>query len=74
MLVVVPATFMMVDLFVAIMQLTVSVAIMQLEVFAAFMQVKFSAAKMWVTIFIELMHVGVCYNHAGSVFYGALCT
>ena len=45
------ATFMLVDLFVAIMHV--------LEVSAAFMQVKVSAANMWVTIFIEIMQVGV---------------
>ena len=50
---------MLVDLFVAIMQVTVSVAIMHLEVSAAFKQVKVSAANMWVTIFIEIMDVGV---------------
>ena len=32
---------------------------MQLEVSAAFMLVKGSAANMWVTIFIEIMPVGV---------------
>ena len=50
MLVVLSATFMLVDLFVAIMQGTVS---------AAFMQGKVSATNMWVTIFIEIMHMGV---------------
>ena len=48
--VVLPATIILVDF---------SVAIMQLEVSAAFMQVKVSAANMWVTIFIEIMQVGV---------------
>ena len=68
------AKIMLVDLFVAIMQVTVSVAIMQLEVPAAFMQVKVPEAKeLWVIIFIKIMHVGVCYNHAGSIFYSALC-
>ena len=42
-----------------IMLVNLSVAIMQLEVSAAFMQVKVSAANMWVTIFIEIMQVGV---------------
>ena len=32
---------------------------MQLEVSATLMQVKVSAANMWVTIFIEIMQVGV---------------
>ena len=73
MLVVLSATFILVDLF-AIMEVTVSVKIMQLEVSAPFMQVKVSAANMWVTIFIEIMHLEVCYNHAGSIFYSALCT
>ena len=57
--VVLSATIMLVDLFVAITHVTVSVVIMQLEVSAAFMQVKFSAANMWVTVFIEIMHMGV---------------
>ena len=48
------AIFILVDLFVAIMQVTVSVEIMQLEVSAPFMQVKVFAANMWVTIFIEI--------------------
>ena len=46
--------------FVAITQVNVSVAVMELEVSATFMQVKVSATNMWVTIFIEIMHVGVC--------------
>ena len=48
--VVLSATIMLVDLFVAIMQETVSVAIMQLEV---------SAGNMWVKTFIEIMQVGI---------------
>ena len=32
---------------------------MQLEVSAAFKQVKVSAGNLWVTIFTEIMHVGV---------------
>ena len=48
--VVLSATIMLVDLFVAITQGTVFVAIMQLEV---------SAANMWVIIFIEIVHVGL---------------
>ena len=40
---------MLVDLSVAMKQVTVSVAIMQLEVFGAHMQVTVSAAKMWLT-------------------------
>ena len=71
--VVLSAKIMLVDLFVAITQVTVSVATVQLEVSAAFMQVKASAANMWVTLFIEIMDVGVCYNHAGSIFCSALC-
>ena len=74
MLVVLFATFILVDLFVAIMQLTVSVEIMQLEVSAPFMLVNVSAANVWMTIFTEIKLVEVCYNHAGSIFYSALCT
>ena len=58
----------------AIMQLPTSVAIMQLEVFAIIMPVKISATDMWARIFIEIMQVGVCCNHAGGIFYSALCT
>ena len=50
MLVVLSATLILVDLFVAVKKMTVSVAIMQLEVSATLMQVKISAANMWVTI------------------------
>ena len=59
MLAVLSATFVLVDVFVAIMQVTVSVAVMHLEVSAKFMQVKVSAANTWMTISIEIMHVGV---------------
>ena len=52
---------MLMDLSVAIMQVTVSVAIMQLDVSAALMQVTVSAANMWVDNFY-------C-NYAG----GSLC-
>ena len=45
--------------FVAIIQVTVFDAIIQLEVSAAFMQVKVPAANMCMTIFTEIMHVGV---------------
>ena len=72
--VVLSATIMLMDLFVTIMQVTVSVAIMMLEVSAAFMQVKVSSANMWVTIFIEIVHVGDCCNNAGSISCSALCT
>ena len=68
MLVVLSATLILVDHFVAVMKVTVSVAIMQLEVSATLMPVKISAANMWVTIFIEIMQVGVCY-----ISYSALC-
>ena len=50
MLVIISATFILLDLFVGPMQVTVSVEIMQLEVSAPFMQVKVSAANMWATI------------------------
>ena len=53
------ATLMFVDLFVAVMKVTVFVAIMQLEVSATLMQVSVSAANMWVTIFMEIMQRGV---------------
>ena len=59
MLVVLSATLMLLDRFVAVKKMTVSVAIMQLEVSATLMQVKISAANMWVTIFIEITQVGV---------------
>ena len=52
-------TGMLVDLPVAIEQVTVSVVIMQLEVSGAHMQVTVSAANMWVTIFIVIMQMGV---------------
>ena len=68
------ATIVLVDFFVAVMQMTVSVAIMQLEISVAFMQVKVSASNMWVTIFIETVHMGVSCNQAGSIFCSALCT
>ena len=48
---------MLVDLFVAIVDVTGSVAIMQLEVSAALMQVTVSASNL--TIFIVFMQVGV---------------
>ena len=50
---------MQLTLSIAIMQLPTSVPIMQLEISATLMQVKVSAANMWVTIFIEIMQVGV---------------
>ena len=61
MLLVISTTFILVDLFVAIfMQVTdVSIAIMQVEVSAPLMQVKVSAANILVTVFIEIMHMGV---------------
>ena len=72
--VVLSLTGMLVDLSVVIMQVTVFVAIMQLEGSAAHMQVPVSAANMWVTIFIVIMHMGVCYNYAGGIFCKALYT
>ena len=50
---------MLVALFGAVMKVTFSVAIMRLEVSATHMQVKGSAANTWVTIFIEIMQLGV---------------
>ena len=52
-------TLVLVDLFVAVMKVTVSVAIMQLEVSATLIPAKISAANMWVTIFFEIMQLGV---------------
>ena len=48
MLVVLSATIMLVDLFVAITQVFASAAVVLLEVSAAFMQGNVSAANMWV--------------------------
>ena len=59
MLVVLSATFILVDLFLAIMQVTVSVEIVQFEDSAPFMQMKMSAANMWVTTFTEIMHITI---------------
>ena len=50
---------MLLDLFVAIMQVTVSVTVMQLKVSVALMQMKVFEVYMWKTIFIEIMQVGV---------------
>ena len=58
-MVVLSATFILVNLFVAIMQVTVSAEIIQSEVSASFMQVKRFTANMWVTTFIAIMHVEV---------------
>ena len=52
-------TLMLMNLFVAIKELTVSVAIIQLEVSATLMQVTVSAANMHMTIFIIIMQMGV---------------
>ena len=54
--------------FFAVMKVTVCIAIMQLEVSATLTQVKISAAYMWVTMFIEIMLVGI-----SGIFYSALC-
>ena len=65
---------MLVDLSVAIMQVTVSVAVIQLEVSAALMQVKVPSANMWVTNFYcSCAGVGLCCYYAGSIFCSALC-
>ena len=58
MLVVLSATLMLVDLFLAVMKVTICVAITQFEVSATLMSVKISAANMWVTILIEIMKAG----------------
>ena len=72
-------THMLVDLFLAIMQVTVSVAIMQLEIFAAHTQVIVSAANRWVAIFVVIMQMEVsvailqvvfsAVNYAHDCFY-----
>ena len=67
-------TGMLVDLSVTVMEVTVSVAVMQLEISAAHMPVTDSAANMWVTIFIVIMQMRVCYNYGGGIFCSALCT
>ena len=69
MLVLLSATFILVDLFAAIMQVTVSVEVIQLEVSAPFVQVKMSAANMWVTFLIEIMHVEVSVTFMQVVFF-----
>ena len=59
MLALLSATLMLVDVFVAVMEVTVSVAIMLLEVSATLRSFcNISAANIWVTI-IEIMQVGV---------------
>ena len=58
-------TGMLVDLSVAIIQVTVSVSIMQLEVFAAHMQV---TANMWVTIFVVIIQMEVSFAIMQVVF------
>ena len=50
---------MLVDLSIAIIQVTISVAYIQCEGSAALMQVIFSATNMWIKIFIAIMLVGV---------------
>ena len=55
------------------MQVTVSVAIMQLEVSAAHKQVAVSETNMWMTIFIVIKQMGVCYNYTGGISCSALC-
>ena len=52
-------TGMLVDLSVAIEQVTVYVAIVHLEVSGAHMQVTLSAANMWVTMFVVIMQMRV---------------
>ena len=41
------------------MSVVLSSTIMLVDLFVAFMQLKVSGANMWVTIFFEIMHVGV---------------
>ena len=56
--VIISATGMLVDIYVAIMQVTVSVVFMHLDVSAAIMQMTVSTANIWVTIFIVIMQMG----------------
>ena len=63
-----PATGMLVDFSVLIMQVTASVAVMQLEISAAHMQVTVSAANIWVAIFIVIMQMGVSVAIMQAVF------
>ena len=72
MLVVLSATIILVDLFVAFKQVIVCVAIIQLEVSAAFMQVKASAANMWVENFIHIMHVAISVAIIMQVVFSAM--
>ena len=72
--VVLSPTLKLVDLFVAVLQVTVSVPIMQLEASAAPMQVNVSAVNMLMTIFIEIIQAGACCNHADGIFCSALHT
>ena len=54
------------------MKVTISVAVMQLEVSATLMPVKISTVNMCVTIFIEIMQVGVSVaimHYAHDYFY-----
>ena len=69
-------TVMLVDLSVAIKQVTVSVAIMQLEVSGAHMQMTLSAAKISLVDNFCCNYVdgSFCCNYAGSIFCSALCT
>ena len=61
----------LVDLSVAVMQVTVFVATMQVEVSAAHMQVTVSAANVWWKIFIVIMHMG---GSVAVIFCSALRT
>ena len=72
---VISVTGLLVDLFVAIMQVTVSVTILQLEFCEAHMQVTLSAANMWVIIFYCNNADGsLSCNCVGGIFCSALCT
>ena len=63
MLVVLCAKFILVDLFIA--------SIKFLHIYAC---ENVYTANMWLIIFIEIIHMEVCYHHAGSIFYNELCT
>ena len=68
MLLVISATLMLVDLFMAFTKVTVFVSIMQLEVSATLIPVNISAANTCVTIFIEIMQVGISFATMQVVF------
>ena len=63
---------MLMDLSVAIVQVTFSVAVTLLEVSAAHLQVTVSAANMWVTTFFVIMQMGVAIVAIMQVLFSAV--